>query len=124
MSIFKKSTEKKTVSKAPKKAKVTVHIKKTETKLGDRVNALVRPHITEKAAILAEKGTYVFQVAKNTNKIEIAKAVQALYGFDPVRVNIVNLPRTRVIVRGKAGVKPGIRKALVTLKKGDKIELI
>ncbi len=124
MAIFKKSTEKKVVKKAEKKAKVAKHTKKVETKLGDRVNVLVRPHITEKAAILAEKGTYVFQVAKTTNKIEIAKAVQALYGVTPIRVNIVNLPNTRVIVRGKAGVRAGVRKALVTLKKGDKIELI
>ncbi len=136
MAIFNKSTEKKVASKVASKgltrhdsaeskvAKVATHVKKTETKLGDRVNALVRPHITEKAAILAEKGTYVFQVAKNTNKIEIAKAIQALYGVSPVRVNIINLPNTLVIVRGKAGVKAGVRKALVTLKKGDKIELI
>lgn len=116
MAILKKSTEKKT--------KVATHAKKVETKLGDRVNALVRPHITEKAAILAEKNTYVFQVAKNTNKIEIAKAISALYGVIPMRVNIINLPKTAVVVRGKAGVKAGVRKALVTLKKGDKIELI
>ncbi len=114
MSIFKKSAEK----------KVAKHSKKVESVLGDRVNALVRPHITEKAAVLAEKGTYIFQVAKNTNKIEIAKAVQSLYGVTPIRVNIINLPSTPVIVRGKAGVKAGVRKALVTLKKGDKIELI
>ncbi len=120
MALFKKTTEK----KVAKVAKVAKHVKKTESKLGDRVNVLVRPHITEKAAILAEKGTYIFQVAKNTNKIEISKAIQALYGVTPVRVNIVNLPNTRVIVRGKAGVKAGVRKALVTLKKGDKIELI
>ncbi len=107
MSIFKKTTE-----------------KKVEAKLGNRVNALVRPHITEKAAILAEKGTYVFEVARDTNKIEIAKAVATLYGVTPVKVNIINLPRTRVFVRGKVGMKAGVRKALVTLKKGDKIELI
>ncbi len=124
MSIFKKTTEKKVVPKADKKVKVAKHAKKIESNLGDRVNALVRPHITEKAAILAEKGTYVFQVAKTTNKIEIAKAIQALYGVIPVRVNIINLPSTPVIVRGKAGVKAGVRKALVTLAKGDKIELI
>jgi large subunit ribosomal protein L23 len=87
-------------------------------------SALVRPRITEKAAILAEKGTYVFEVAKDTNKIEIAKAIEAIYHVKPVRVNIVNLPDTRVFVRNKKGVKAGIRKALVTLKKGDKIEIV
>lgn len=122
MAIFKKTTNKKSASNGEKK--IAKRAKSGESNLGDRVNALVRPHITEKAAILAEKGTYVFQVAKNTNKIEIAKTIQALYGVTPIRVNIVNLPNTRVIVRGKEGVKAGVRKALVTLKKGDKIELI
>jgi large subunit ribosomal protein L23 len=101
---------------------------KTSPKTGGKVTAkagtLVRPHITEKAAILAEKNTYVFIVAKDTNKIEIAKSIQAIYGFVPVRVNIVNLPSTNVVVRGKKGVKAGVRKALVTLKKGDKIEIV
>ncbi|MHB1118202.1 MAG: 50S ribosomal protein L23 [Minisyncoccota bacterium] len=112
MAIFKKTTEKK------------VPAKKTEEKLGSRVGALVRPHITEKAALLAEKGTYVFVVAPDTNKIEVAKAVTTLYGVTPVKVNIVNLPDTNVFVRNRRGVKAGVRKALVTLKKGDKIELI
>jgi large subunit ribosomal protein L23 len=105
--------------------KTTKETKKTEVAgLGERVNAIVRPHITEKAAILAEKNTYVFEVAKNTNKIEIAKAIKAIYNVTPVRVNIVNLPATRVFVRGKNGVKAGVRKALVTLKEGDKIEIV
>jgi len=122
MAIFKKTTKE---AKAPKVvATKAVKAKKTENVLGERVNAIVRPHITEKAAILAEKGTYVFEVAKSTNKIEIAKAIKALYNVTPVRVNIINLPNTRVFVRGKNGVKSGLRKALVTLKKGDKIEIV
>lgn len=123
MSIFKKSTEKKKEA-APKKAGMASKPKKLETKLGERVHVLVRPLISEKAAILAEKNTYVFEVARNTNKIEIAKAVEALYGVQPVRVNIINLPSTRVFVRGKNGVRSGVRKALVTLRKGDKIEIL
>lgn len=118
MAIFKKTTKE-------TKAVKTVKAKKADgATLGERVNAIVRPHITEKAAILAEKGTYVFEVAKNTNKIEIAKAIKALYNVTPVRVNIVNLPATRVFVRGKNGVKAGVRKALVTLKKGETIEIV
>lgn len=117
MAIFTKTTKE-------KKAVVATHAKKAETKLGSRVNVIVRPHITEKAAVLAEKGTYVFEVAKDTNKIEIAKAIEALYKVTPARVNIINLPDTRVFVRNRKGVKSGIRKALVTLKKGDKIETL
>lgn len=123
MAIFKKKaeTKEKKETKAPAVKKAT---KKAESKLGDRATALVRPHITEKAALLAEKGTYVFEISAKTNKIEVAKAVATLYGVTPVRVNIINLPRTNVFVRGKQGTKSGVRKALVTLAKGDKIELM
>lgn len=125
MAIFKNKTKEVSVpesadSRLERKAKKAT----SENKLGDRVNAIVRPHITEKAALLAEKGTYVFEVARDTNKIEIAKAIEALYNVKPARVNIVNLPDTRVFVRNKKGVKSGVRKALVTLKSGDKIEIV
>lgn len=118
MAIFKKTTTKKAPAKEKKASKTS-----TGT-ISVRPGVLVRPHITEKAALLAEKNTYVFEVAKNTNKIEIAQTIQAIYGVTPRSVNIVNLPNTRVFVRGKSGVKSGVRKALVTLEKGDKIELI
>lgn len=86
---------------------------------------LVRPYIKEKSAILAdEQGTYAFEIAPRANKIEIARAVASIYGVTPIRVNIINLPSTRVFVRGKNGVKTGTRKALVTLKKGEKISVI
>ena len=122
MAILKKTTAKKTESKLG--SRVERRASKDTARRDSAESALVRPHITEKAALLAEKGTYVFEVAQKTNKIEVAKAVATLYGVTPVRVNIINLPDTNVFVRGKRGVKAGIRKALVTLKKGDKIELI
>lgn len=123
MAIFTKTTKEKEAT-GKSVATKSVKAKKGESALGERVNAIVRPHITEKAAILAEKGTYVFEVAKDTNKIEIAKAIQALYNVTPTRVNIINLPDTRVFVRNRKGMKSGLRKALVTLKKGDKIEIL
>lgn len=116
MAIFKKTTKEVRATGA-KKAEGSAM-------LGANANVLVRPHITEKSAILAEKGTYVFEVARDTNKIEIAKAIRAIYNVTPVRVNIINLPNTRVFVRNRKGVKSGVRKALVTLKSGDKIEIV
>lgn len=140
MSIFKniikkvssekkeKATEYKVAKTVPAVVKAIASKKKSETKKGvvpgNLSHVLVRPHITEKAAILAEKNTYVFKVARTTNKPEVAKAVEALYGVRPIRVNIINLPSLPVFVRGKVGFKTGVRKALVTLAKGDKIELI
>ena len=111
MALFKKTTKETSATK-------------TNEKPAKKGESLVRPHVTEKAARLAEKGTYVFEVSPKINKIEVATLVRAQYKVTPIRVNIINLPRTRVIVRGKAGVKSGVRKALVTLAKGEKIELI
>lgn len=118
MALFKKTTKEKS---APR---TKTSVAKTDEKLLAQAETLVRPHITEKAALLAEKGTYVFEVSPKVNKKEIASIVRAKHKVNPVRVNIINLPRTRVMVRGKAGVKSGVRKALVTLAKGEKIELI
>ncbi|MGB2580256.1 MAG: 50S ribosomal protein L23 [Minisyncoccia bacterium] len=124
MAIFKKTTKEKEATGKPVVTKSTKAKTEGSAMLGASANVLVRPHITEKSAILAEKGTYVFEVARDTNKIEIAKAVKAIYNVTPVRVNIVNLPNTRVFVRNRKGVKSGVRKALVTLKSGDKIEIV
>lgn len=124
MAIFKKTTKEKEATVKSVATKSTKAKNEGSAILGANANVLVRPHITEKSAILAEKGTYVFEVARDTNKIEIAKAIKAIYNVTPVRVNIINLPNTRVFVRNRKGVKSGVRKALVTLKSGDKIEIV
>lgn len=88
-------------------------------------NVLLRPRITEKAAIGADKaGVYVFEVAKNATKNSIAASVKAAYKVTPVKVNITKIAPKAVFVRGKRGVKQGGKKAYVYLKKGDKIELL
>ncbi len=119
MSIFKK------INKTFSSSAVASKKKKESPKSEIKSAVLIRPYIKEKSAILAdEKGTYVFEVALRANKIEIARAVASIYGFTPIRVNIINLPSARVFKRGKYGVRAGTRKALVTLKKGEKIEFM
>lgn len=86
--------------------------------------AIIRPHITEKSGFLSRGGTYTFQVADSATKSSVAKAVGALYKVTPVKVAIINLPRKRVFVKGRKGTVSGVRKAMVTLKKGDKIDFI
>lgn len=81
-----------------------------------------RPHITEKAALLAEKNTYAFEIDARANKIEIKRAVKEIYGVDAVSVNVVHTPAKNVFVRGKRGTKAAVHKAYVMLKKGDVIE--
>lgn len=81
-----------------------------------------RPRITEKAALLAEKNTYAFEIDARANKIEVKRAVKEIYGVDAVSVNVVHTPAKNVFVRGKRGTKAAIHKAYVVLKKGDVIE--
>lgn len=82
------------------------------------------PRITEKASFHAEQNVYTFDVTENANKTEIKKAIFALYKFHPVKVNILRVQDKQVMSKGKKGVKSGGKKALVYLKKEDKIEFI
>ncbi len=82
------------------------------------------PHITERSTDLQAEGKYVFMVASGASKPEIKKAVKAVYKVDAVAVNIINLPGKNKRFRGVLHGKPqGSRKAIVTLKKGQKIDL-
>ena len=85
--------------------------------------AIIRPHITEKAGLASQSGVYTFEIAVGANKHTVAKAIKALYKVVPVKVAIINLPAKKVFVRGRRGVVSGIRKAVVTLKKGETINL-
>jgi len=87
-------------------------------------NVLKYPRITEKAAILAESNAYTFEIDPRANKIEVARAIKQIYNVEPLKVNIIKLPARKVVVRGKRGTKSGVKKAIVFLKKGDKIELV
>ena len=83
----------------------------------------VTPRISEKAAVLSSSGKYVFDVPVTANKVEIRKAVEALYG---VKVQDVNTARGigKAVQRGRiAGRRNRWKKAIVTLKKGQKIDL-
>ncbi|MDO8572883.1 MAG: 50S ribosomal protein L23 [bacterium] len=87
-------------------------------------SVLLRPRITEKSSMLAEKNTYVFEIHPKANKKEVATAVTNIYKVTPTRVHIINLPAKKVFSRGKKGVQSAIKKAIVYLKHGDKIEFV
>jgi len=106
----------------PKEARVEKgELKKAKSELPSRV--LLAPHITEKSTLSAEKGIYAFRVAPSASKVMIRQAIADLYGYKPRKITIANMPAKTRSVRGKKGVKPGYRKAMIYLKEGDKIEL-
>ena len=125
MAIFSKKTEVK--AKAPKAVKTVAPVAGADKKVSSLPHAslaslLVRPRVTEKAGMEANRGVYTFEVAQNATKQTIAHAVRDMYKVTPVKVNIVPIRAKHVFVRGKAGVKSGGKKAYVYLKAGDKID--
>lgn len=85
---------------------------------------LKNPRITEKASGAYENNIYTFDISETANKTEIKKAIFTLYKVKPTKVNVLTVPKKEIMSRGRKGVKQGGRKALVYLKKGDKIEFI
>jgi large subunit ribosomal protein L23 len=82
------------------------------------------PRITEKGSYAAEQNVYTFDVVKDANKTEIKKMIFTLYKVKPVKVNILPVPKKNIMYRGQLGTRGGGKKALVFLKKGDKIEFV
>ena len=83
-----------------------------------------KPWVTEKSGFGNAEGKYVFLVQDEATKPEIKKAIKAIYKVDIVSVNVVNRPpKQKRFGRGLKGAKQGYRKAIVTLKEGQKIDL-
>lgn len=126
MAIF--GTKKEKVVEAPKKVVAKSESTKTAlTKKGVDLSSVIRrPRITEKATYSAEKGVYVFEVAVDASKIDVAKAVKHLFKVTPVKIHTVRMKPQKItkMLRGISGQSKGYKKAYVYLKKGDKIELI
>ena len=86
---------------------------------------IIKPHQTEASLSLAEKNNqYVFIVHPLANKIEIRKAVEEMFKVSVLRVNTLNVKGKSRRVRGRIGKDPSYKKAIVTVKKGEKIEFI
>tara|TARA_Y100000310_G_C20698585_1_gene827561 strand:+ start:6199 stop:6615 length:417 start_codon:yes stop_codon:yes gene_type:complete len=110
---------------AQKEAKPQVQAGKAQkrTRVADP-SVLSRPHITEKASFLAEKGQYVFRVVPEATKHQVKAAVEELYGVEVAGVRIARQRSKTVRVGKKEGIKPGFKKAVVQLQKGQTIEVI
>jgi len=85
---------------------------------------LRNPIITEKGAILqAEQNKYIFKVAKDANKIEIKHAIEKIYEVKVTKVNLMNVRGKLKRVRRDYGKTAAWKKAIVTLKAGNTIDL-
>jgi large subunit ribosomal protein L23 len=83
-----------------------------------------KPWVTEKSGAMNAAGKYTFMVQDDATKPEIKKAVKDIYKVDVVAVNVVNRPpKSKRFGRGLKGAQEGYRKAIVTLKDGQKIDI-
>ena len=87
----------------------------------DMVKGLLR---TEKGAGMMRLGKYLFWVDKKSNKVEICDAIESIYKVKVDRVNTVNIKGKPKRVRYAMGMTSGWKKAVVTLKEGNKIDVV
>lgn len=125
--MAKKETKetKKIEDKAEKKTtKATKAVKETKKEVKEKEDSLIiSPRLTEKASNLSSGNVYTFNVKDSATKITLAKEIEKKYKVKPLKITIINHPREAVFARNSFGYKSGFKKALVTLKKGDKIDL-
>lgn len=117
MALFGRKTEEK---------KVPATVNPTVQATRDLSSVLVSPRVTEKAAHLSDVRAYAFIVRRDATKYDVRDAIKALFNVTPVKINIVNRPSRSFHsrARGRRGVLPGMKKAYVYLKEGDRIELV
>ncbi|MBI5037269.1 MAG: 50S ribosomal protein L23 [Candidatus Kerfeldbacteria bacterium] len=118
--VAQASDAKKTTGTKEKKA-TEAKGKKSDT--GQAYRVLLHPLITEKGSYLGAYNQYMFAVALRTNKIEVKKAIRAVYGVDPVKVRIVTVMGKSVRYGKTQGRTKNWKKAIVSLPEGQKIEI-
>lgn len=118
-----------------KKAEDVLVAKKTEEQKSTKIKqqsikdgkfsyeVVKEPHISEKANYLAEENKYVFKVYNRANKPEIKKSVEGIYRVDVLDVKVITIPHKKRRLGKTQGFRKGYRKAIVTIKEGQKIEI-
>jgi large subunit ribosomal protein L23 len=89
----------------------------------NHIDAIRHPIITEKATILSEQNKTVFKVHEKANKKTIKKNIEKLFKVSVVKINIINQKTKIKMKQGKKSIKSGYKKAIITLKKGQSIDL-
>ena len=84
---------------------------------------IISPFLTEKSTNLSEQNKIVFKVSNKSNKINLKKNIEKIFKVNVIKVNIINKKYREKITRGKKVKIQGYKKAIVTLKKGQSIDL-
>ena len=84
---------------------------------------IIAPLVTEKSTNLSEQNKIIFKVPNKTNKINLKKNIEKIFKVNVTKINIINKQSRKKIVRGKKVKVMGYKKAIITLKKGQSIDL-
>ncbi len=120
----KKAKEKKAEIKSVKKETEKIENKKmtfSEAELSAK--SLISPIISEKAAVAESRGVYTFMVDKDATKLQIKKAIAAVYGIVPTRVRVMNVQGKWVRHGRQQGKRKDWKKAVISLPSGKTISI-
>ena len=86
-------------------------------------DSILSPLVTEKSTSLSEINKVVFKVNSLADKKSIKKSIEKIFKVNVIKINIINKQRRIKIARGKKAKVRGYKKAIITLKKGQNIDL-
>ena len=86
-------------------------------------DSILSPLVTEKSTNLSEINKVVFKVNSSADKKSIKKSIEKIFKVNVIKINIINKQRRIKIARGKKVKVRGYKKAIITLKKGQNIDL-
>ena len=84
---------------------------------------ILKPFITEKTTNLSEQNKIVFKVPYKSNKVNLKKNIEKIFKVNVTKINIINKQNRTKVTRGKKVKVSGFKKAIITLKKGQSIDL-
>ena len=84
---------------------------------------ILSPVVTEKSTNLSEQNKIIFKVPKNANKKNLKKNIEKIFKVNVTKINIINKKSREKLTRGRKIKISGYKKAIVTLKKGQNIDL-
>jgi large subunit ribosomal protein L23 len=84
---------------------------------------ILSPMVTEKSTNLSEQNKIVFKVPTGANKVNLKKNIEKIFKVNVTKINIINKQNRTKITRGKKVKVSGFKKAIITLKKGQSIDL-
>ena len=86
-------------------------------------DSILSPVVTEKSTNLSEINKVVFKVNSLADKKSIKKSIEKIFKVNVIKINIINKQRRIKMARSKKAKVPGYKKAIITLKKGQNIDL-